>query len=142
MKYSQIAGIVSAAALMLSGRLHWAWYPDLRTYFTGFVSRGDIYGKPGAVFIFFAIISIVLFAFPTVWAKRGNIFLCAVIVAYAIKSFILYSACYRGICPEPQIGLWLMMGSSVAMLLCALFPGTRLRSTLPNGTNRQPDTLR
>jgi hypothetical protein len=129
MKYSQQLGILTAIILMASGFMNWAWYPDLHKYFTGFFSENNIYGKPGKVFIFFATISIVLFFVPRVWAKRGNIFLCAVIMAYAIKSFILFSDCYKGICPVRQPGIWIMLVSSVLVLLLSLFPDTTLKQS-------------
>ena len=129
MKYSQPLGILAAILLIISGFLHWAWYPDLQKYFTGFVSENNIYGKPGKVFIFFGVIAILLFLAPRVWAKRGNIFLCAIIMAYAVKSFILFSDCYRGICPEKQPGLWIMLVSAIAMVIFALFPNTKLKES-------------
>ncbi|MBA4167010.1 MAG: hypothetical protein H0X41_05625 [Chitinophagaceae bacterium] len=129
MKYSQPLGVLATIILMVSGFLHWAWYPDLQKYFTGFFSENDIYGKPGKVFLFLGVIAIVLFLAPRVWAKRGNIFLCAIIIAYAVKSFILFSGCYKGICPVKQPGIWLMLGSAILMLLFSLFPDTTVRAS-------------
>lgn len=131
MKYSQLSGILAAFVLSLSGFLNWAWYPDIHKYFTGFFSENNSYGKPGKVFIFFAVIAIVLFIAPRVWAKRGNIFLCAITLAYAVKTFIVYSACYRGICPEKQPGLWVMLLASCVMMAAALFPDTAIREDNP-----------
>jgi len=127
MKYSQLIGILAAIILMISGFLHWAWYPDLQKYFTGFFSENNMYGKPGKVFIFFGTLSIILFFAPRVWAKRGNIFLCAITLAYAVKSFILFSDCYRGICPVKQEGIWIMLVSAILMTGCSLFPDTTLK---------------
>lgn len=127
MKYSQLLGVLAAIILMASGFLNWTWYPDLQKYFTGFISENNMYGKPGEVFIFFALISIILFIAPKVWAKRGNIFLCAVIMAYAVKSFILFSDCYRGICPVKQPGIWIMLGTSILMVIFSLFPDTSIK---------------
>ncbi len=127
MKYSQPLGIFAAILLLCSGFMHWAWYPDLQKYFTGFFSENNIYGKPGKVFFFFVIPAIVLFLIPRIWAKRINIFLCAIILSYAIKCFILFSACYRGICPEKQAGLWLMLISSALIMAFSLFPDNKVK---------------
>ncbi len=127
MKYSQLLGILSAIVWICSGFLHWAWYPDLQKYFTGFFSENNIYGKPGKVFFFFAIPAIVLFLTPRIWAKRINIFLCAIALAYSIKSFILFSNCYRGICPVKQAGLWIMLTSAILMMAFSLFPNNTLK---------------
>jgi hypothetical protein len=50
-------------------------------------------------------------------------------MAYAIKSFILFSGCYRGICPDKKTGIWLMLFSSLAMLAMAVFPDMQLKKS-------------
>jgi hypothetical protein len=122
MKYSNWIGVAAAVLLMISCNLAWTYHPDLNETFTGFFSEKNIYGKPGKLLSFFAAVAIVLFLIPRVWAKRGNLFLCAVALAYAIKSFILFSGCYRGICPEKRTGLWLMLFSTIVMLAAAILP--------------------
>lgn len=122
MRYSQWIGVLAAAALMLSGFLNWTWYPDIKKYFTGFFTENNMYGKPAKALIFFAIIAVIFYLLPKVWAKRWNLLVCVIILAFAIRSFIVFSQCYRGICPERQPGIWLMLGSAVVMMLCALLP--------------------
>lgn len=126
MRYSQWIGIAAAITLMASGFLHWAWYPDLQQYFTGFYSEKNLYGKPGKVFIFFAAIAIIFYLLPKIWAKRWNILVCALTLAYAIKSFIGFSGCYRGICPQRQVGIWIMLSSAAIMMLAALLPDMKV----------------
>lgn len=126
MKYSQWIGVICALSLIISGFTNWTWYPDIHKYFTGFVSEDNIYGKPAKVFIFIGCLSIVFFVIPKVWAKRWNLFVCGVTVAYAVKSFILFSGCYRGVCPDKQPGLWVMLFSSILMLVCSVLPDVKL----------------
>ncbi|MGO8055568.1 hypothetical protein, partial [Rhizobium leguminosarum] len=59
----------------------------------------------------------------------------ALTVAYAIKSFILFSGCYHGICPEKKIGLWLMLIASVIMIAMAVFPDTSLTTSEKKDSN-------
>jgi hypothetical protein len=127
MKYSQPIGVLAAIILILSGFLNWAWYPDIHKYFTGFFSENNMYGKPGKVFIYFASVAIILFLIPRVWAKRVNIFLCAIMLAYAAKNFIIFSSCYRGICPVKQPGIWVMLGACIVMVIASLFPDTAVK---------------
>jgi hypothetical protein len=127
MKYSQWIGIAAAAVLMLSGLLNWAWYPDIHQYFTGFYTYNNSYGKPGKVFVVLGFIAIACYLIPRVWAKRFNMFLCVLILAYAIKTFISYSTCYRGICPEKQAGLWVMLGSAAVMFVASLLPDVKVK---------------
>ncbi len=128
MKYSQVIGILAAIVLVLSSFMHWAWYPDLEEYFTGFYSYNSNYGRPGRYLMMFATVAVIMFLIPRIWAKRINMFLNVLILAYAIKTFILFSGCYKGICPVRQIGMWIMLFSSAVMLLSALFPTLKVKS--------------
>jgi hypothetical protein len=127
MKYSQWIGIAAAIILVIAGFLPWTYHPDLNKNFTGFFTENNIYGKPGNVFVVMSIIASVFFAIQKVWAKRWNMFICALILSYAIKSFIMYSGCYRGICPDKLAGLWIMLASAVLMMVMALFPDVKLK---------------
>jgi hypothetical protein len=127
MKYSQWIGIAAAVLLVVACFLPWTFHPDLNKNFTGFFSENNIYGKPGNVFIVLSIIAIVFFFIPRIWAKRWNIFICAIILSYAIKSFIVFSGCYRGICPDKKAGLWMMLLTTILMLVMTLFPDIKLK---------------
>jgi hypothetical protein len=129
MKYSQWIGIAAAIILVIAGFLPWTYHPDLDKNFTGFFSENGVYGKPGKVFIALAFTAIVFFAIPKLWAKRWNLAICAIAVAFAIKSFIVFSGCYHGICPEKKMGLWLMLTSSVTMLVMSFLPNMKLKQT-------------
>jgi len=122
MKYSQWIGI--AAALLLIGAcfLPWAYFPDLQKEFTGFFSEGNAYGRPGKVFVFFAVVAIGFFLTPKIWAKRANIFVSAMTIAFGLKSYILYTACYRGICPDKRLGIFLVLLVPVILLIAAVSP--------------------
>ena len=113
--------------LVISSFLSWTYHPDLNKFFTGFFSENNIYGKPGYVFIVLSIFAIVFFGIQKVWAKRWNLFICAIILAYAIKTFIVYSGCYRGICPAKQTGIWLMLAATLLMMGMSLLPDLNLK---------------
>lgn len=127
MKYSQWIGIAAAVILVIAGFLPWTYYPDLNKNFTGFFTERNMYGKPGSVFVVTSIIAIVFYAIQRIWAKRWNMFICAFALAYAIKSFIMYSGCYRGICPDKLAGLWIMLLAAIVMMVMALFPDMKLK---------------
>lgn len=131
MKFSQWIGILAAIVLIISGFMNWTWYPDIHKYFTGFVSENNIYGKPGKIFIFFSSVAILFFAIPRIWAKRWNVFFCTLILAFAIRTFILYTSCYSGVCPVKQPGIWIMIVSAAVMILCALLPDLKLKDKSP-----------
>src|ERR1700753_1021731 len=106
MKYSQWIGVAAALLLIAACFMPWAYFPDIQKDFTGFFSEKNSYGKPGKVLIFFCVIQLVLFLLPKVWAKRTNILVSAMTIAFAVKSYILYTACYKGICPEKKAGIF------------------------------------
>lgn len=126
MKYSQWIGIGALAVLVCSSFLPWTYYPDLQKTFTGFFSENNLYGKPGKVFIVLALLALAFFLLNKVWAKRLNFFVCAVILAYAFRTFIIFSGCYRGICPEKKAGLWLMIGAAILSLIMAMIPDMKV----------------
>ena len=128
MKYSQWTGIVAITILVVSCFLPWTYHPDLDKNFTGFFSENNMYGKPGKVLIFFSLLALLCFSLQRVWAKRFNFFICAVLVAYAGRNFIIFSACYGGVCPEKKIGLWLMIISATLSLLMAVIPDIKLNN--------------
>jgi hypothetical protein len=127
MKFSQWIGIAACLVLVLSGIMNWTWYPDIHKYLTGFVSENNIYGKPGKIFIYLTVIAVAFFLIPKIWAKRWNLLICTIIVAFAVKTFILYTSCYRGICPDKQPGIWIMLGSALLIMVCALLPDLKMK---------------
>lgn len=126
MKYSQRFGIIASLVLIVSCFLPWTYHPDLDKVFTGFFSENNAYGRPGRPLIFLALIALACFVIPRVWAKRLNLFVCVVLLAYAVRSFIVFSGCYRGICPEKKEGLWIMAISAGIILVMAVLPDTKI----------------
>jgi hypothetical protein len=120
MRYSQWIGIAAVLLLVWACYLPWAYYPDIQKEFTGFFSEGNAYGRPGRIFVVLGIVQIVLFLVPRVWAKRANLFVSAITIAFAFKSYILFTACYQGICPDKRAGVFLMLVAPVIMLVAAL----------------------
>ncbi len=127
MKYSKWIGLLAAMALIISCFLPWAYYPDIDKTFTGFFSEKNQYGKPGKVFVCLAVLMMVLFLLPKVWAKRINIFIGVLVVAFAIKTYILFTACYRGNCPHAETGLYIVMIASLILLIASVLPDLELK---------------
>ena len=122
MKYSQWFGVGAALLVIVACFLPWAYFPDLREDFTGFFSEQNRYGRPGKVLIVLCGAEILFFLVPRIWAKRANLFTAAVTLAWGVKSYMLYTACYRGICPERRAGIWLVLGGAVVALVASLLP--------------------
>ncbi len=90
-----------------------------------------MYGKPAKVLIFFAVIATLFFGIARIWAKRWNLLVCSLTLAFAVKTFILFSSCYRGICPVKQPGIWVMLASAILMMACSLLPDMAVKSKDP-----------
>ena len=126
-------GLTACIVLIVSCFLPWAYFADAhianeadRT-FTGFYSYGNNYGKPGMLLVAIGLIAFTLMVLPKIWAKRTNLFVCALGVGYAVKSYILYTSCYNAYCPEKKTAIFLMLAAMVIMLVASAFPHLALK---------------
>jgi hypothetical protein len=136
MKYYKVIGVVACIALFASCFMPWAYYADLQKSFTGFFTEKNIYGRPGVVFTFFAAFSIVLIFINKIWAKRTLIFVQALNIGYLLKTYVIFTSCYKGYCPEKQYGLYLVIISSVILLVISFFPDIQLSEEKKNEENK------
>lgn len=128
MKYYKLTGLAACALLIISCFLPWAYYADLHKSFTGFFSEQNMYGRPGKVFVFIAVCSGILIYLDKLWAKRTLIFLAALNIGYLIKTYVLFTSCYSTICPLKEYGLYLLMFSSVLLLIVTFFPDIKIEN--------------
>lgn len=119
-------GIAACIVLIVSCFLPWAYYADIHQHFTGFYSYQNNYGKPGKFLLVVGIIALALMLVPKLWAKRVNLFICALTVGYTIKTYILFTSCYNAYCPEKEMGIYLVLSASVMMLVACVFPELRI----------------
>ncbi len=115
-------GLLACVALAISCFMPWAYYADINQTFTGLYSYKNEYGKPGFFMIGVAILAMLFILLPKLWAKRVNMFLCALLVGYSIKTYVMFTSCYNTYCPQKLPGIYLMLGATVVMLLAAIFP--------------------
>ena len=137
MKYYKIIGLICCIVLIVACFLPWTYHADLDKNFTGFFSEKNAYGKPGKTFIFLTLVSIVLILVPRIWAKRTHIIVAGVTVAYAIKSYILFTSCYNAYCPEKKLGIYLVMFTSFALLAVAILPDMKIISSKTESAGAQ-----
>lgn len=126
MKYYKIIGLLACIALVVGCFLPWAYYPDLNKSFTGFFTEQNVYGKPGMAFTFFGLASLVLIFINKLWAKRTLIFFAALNIGYLLKTYVIFTSCYKGYCPQKEYGLYCLIISSLALLLVSFFPDLKL----------------
>lgn len=125
-RYLHWLGIAACITLIVSCFLPWVYYADINQAFTGFYSYQNQYGRPGKFMVVLGSIILVFMLLPKLWAKRTNLFLAALLLAYAVKSYILFSSCYNNYCPEKRYGIYLVVACTAIMLLASVFPKLKL----------------
>jgi hypothetical protein len=118
--------LAACLLLIVSCFLPWAYFADIHQHFTGFYSYQNQYGKPGKFLTLVAIIVFVLMLLPKIWAKRMNLFVCALGMGYSIKTYILFASCYNAYCPELKPALFVMIACTILMMIAAVFPDLKL----------------
>lgn len=127
MKYTNYIGVFAALLLAVACYLPWAYYPDLDKTFNGFFSEQGRYGRPGRAIIVMDAICVLLFLLPKIWAKRLNIVIVAMVLAFCVRNYLLFTSCYRGICPEKKIGIYFIVISSLIMMVSSMLPHMKLK---------------
>lgn len=122
MKYSQLFGCIAVFLLAAICYLPWSYIPDRNIIITGMSAPDTIYGKPGLMHFVLGVILIIFFITPKVWAKRINVFIAALNVAWTVRNYILLSTCYMGECPERKAGIFLAILLSLFILIMSFLP--------------------
>lgn len=128
MKYYKIWVTLACVGLIISSFLPLTYYPDIKETFTGFYTRDNLLGKPGYVFCFFSIISLIIIFINNPIAKYAGIGVAAVNLAFVIKTFTSFTVCYLGTCPQKLLGIYLLLLFAILLLVGTLFPDLKLMS--------------
>jgi hypothetical protein len=119
MSFSQKVGLVSCVFIIISLFLNWAWYPDIQKYFTAFFTEGNHYGKPGNWLSLVSILGIIFYFVNKPWSQRLNLILSGLTLAYAIRTFLLFTSGYDGYVPDAQPGIYLMLAGCIGHIIGA-----------------------
>ena len=122
-------GLISCIALLAVCFLPWVHYNSINETFTGWhVTRfatGVYYGRPGMFISIFTGIILVVSLWQNNTGNRINLFLSAIVFAYTIRTFILFTgSMFEGEVTK-LAGIYLIMLLSGIMLLCSVFPRTK-----------------
>ena len=127
MRYMKWIGLLALLLLVISCFLPWVIITSQNIIVSGVASTGTNFGKPGYAHFVLGFFFIVFHFIPKLWAKRTNLLIVALNIAWAVRNYLIISMCRTGECPEKQIGLWLVLAASVLMLIAALFPDIQLK---------------
>jgi hypothetical protein len=119
-------GLLAALASISACFMPWVFIESKNITVSGIDSTGTSFGKPG--YFHFVLAAFYLFFHFTnrIWAKRLNLLVSVLNVGWAVRNYFLISACAGGECPEKKVGLYLVLVSSVLMLVAALLPQMKL----------------
>jgi hypothetical protein len=127
MKYSKWVGLFAVLLLAFSAFQPWVTIPAQQLTITGMDTTGTNFGKPALVNMMLSAIAAVCFIVPPLMAKRANVLVCTLNIAWAVRNFILLSICRAGECPEKKHGVYLLMIASLIMMAASLFPDVTIK---------------
>ena len=122
-------GFLATIALIAACFFPWVFIESKNITVTGIQSAGTSFGKPAYFHFVMAAFYLVFNFTPRIWAKRVNLLIVALNIGWTARNYFLISACAGGECPEKEVGLYIVVISSVAMMVVALFPKIELQKT-------------
>ena len=122
MKYSQTIGFIAVVLAILVCFMPWVYIESKNITVTGFKAEGTRFGRPGMFIVYMGSIAALLFLIPKIWAKRVNVFLTAMVFAFAIRNYLLLTTCSAGECPKKQVGLFLLLAFSAITMMMSFLP--------------------
>ena len=125
----RLLGLFATLLLIIACFFPWVYIESANIIVSGVDARGTSYGKPGYFHFFMATLYLVCHFTPRIWAKRLNLLVSALNVAWAVRNYFIISACSGGECPEKKIALYIVLISSLLMLVAALFPKIELKKS-------------
>ena len=128
MKYSNYIGVVVAILLIGVCFTPWVYIESVHTTVSGLGAANTNFGRPGLINIVLAVLAIILFIIPTMWAKRLNLFVCAFNFAWSVRNYLLITQCEMGECPEKKWGIYALVLLSVLLLVLSFLPKIKVKN--------------
>lgn len=129
-------GLLACIAMVIACFLPWTYYPVINETFTGFhvvrFATGNFYGKAGYAIVALTAIIFVLMLIPKIWAKRMNLFVAALLVAYTIRTFIIFTAGLVAGDVVKKPGIYAIILFSILIMIGTLFPNQPVVTTKKN----------
>ena len=125
-KAVQILAILSCIALIITCFMPWVHYNSINETFTGFnvkpFGTKVNYGKAGKIIVILTSISLICTVLPVLFLKRVNMFATALLFAYSIRTYILFTGSIFDGQVEKFAGIYLIILFSLVIVVCSVFP--------------------
>ena len=123
MNKTSFLGLLAAILLIVACFYPWVNIPANQCVISGVDGGCSNYGKPGYLHFFFSSLYILFLFIARVYAKRLNLMVGALNLAWAIKNFLVIgNRCEGGECPVKEWGIYAVLIASTIMMLAALCP--------------------
>ena len=126
MRWMKWVGAGAGVLLIIACFMTWIVVPGRNIIVSGVDATGTSFGKPGYFHMLFSFFFLLFSFIPRIWAKRTNLLVTALNLAWAMRNYFIISACRGGECPEKHVALYLVVVSSIVMLVAALFPDIKI----------------
>ena len=120
MRWMKWFSLATATLLIISCYQPWVIVGSKQIAISGVDASGTTFGRPGYFNLLLTTFYIILTLIPKLWAKRINIFVATINVAWVIRNFLLLSRCEAGECPEKQTFFYIFIFSGILMFVGAL----------------------
>jgi len=110
--------------------LPWVVIESKQIIFTGWNTGNSHFGKPAVLTTVFCGVMVLCFALPFVWSKRLNLFIAALNMAWALRNYIIITACSMGECPIKKTGMYAQLILPIAILICSFLPKVKVNKAV------------
>lgn len=121
--------IAAVIAMIISCFFPWVIVPERSIVISGVNAAGTSFGKPGYFNLLLGSFYLVLTLIPRLWARRVNLFVATINLAWMLRNFLVLSRCEGGDCPEKQTAFYFFILACVVMIVGALTTSTGKKIT-------------
>ncbi len=118
--------IFATIAIIATCFIPWVHYNSIDVTFNGYnvkkFATGVYYGRAGIIITVLAVVSLLFILMQSAVAKRANMFLCALLVAYTLRTYVIFTGSLFDGEVTKLAGIYLIVILSFVMVICSIFP--------------------
>ncbi len=125
-KLLQYFSLFICVILIATCFMPWVHIVPINTTLNGFNAKpfanGTDYGRAGIWISIFCVINFILTLLPFVAAKRANMFVASLLLAYTISKYTIFSSSIEVGDVIKFAGIYLIVLLSFVLVICSVFP--------------------
>lgn len=125
MKSARWVAIFFSAIIIACCFLPWVHIESRNFLIGGMYSDLNQFGKPGLLHLFFTGLCLIFLLVYKIWSLRAAFFSSVINLAWAVRNFLLIPACSGGECPQKLPALYVLLISSVLLIVTILLTKPR-----------------